>query len=550
MDDKQRFDRNLVALSARHPHLARRLAESEQETSLRVEEARSGHPVPVLLRNDRPFFLHSRFNPVAEGERTANAASGEFLVAFGLGGGYHLTPLLSSTRVTGLLIVETNLKLVSALFHKIDYSALLSDSRVILLVDPDPQEFRHILLERYLPILYGDLGTISLRSRVDVDALWFSQIMDQLKELFETLGRDLTVQAKFGRRWFIHTLANLPLSEQAHAVLPPSRQMMITAAGPSLHTQLPQIRKLKEHGVKLIATDTSLAFLSASGLVPDIVLSIDCQAVSYHHFLKGLPPSTVLVLDLASPPVIARRTENVLFVSSGHPFSLYINRFYRPFPLLDLSGGNVTHAALSLARNSGAQEIHLFGADYSYPMGQPYARGTYLYSLFHSQGNRIHSNEHAFWNFVHGSHPWREKTKKGWRLRTPAMDHYRSMLEESLPFQEVSLNNDPRHGSVLHLPSSKEPSFMVAAGSASSSWNTFLTDYAHQLSALPKLSGPPRDYLECLNPEDRQAWATLLPAAATFHRQGHAGPEAVEESRQWSIQRLQARHKHSLSLST
>ena len=34
----------------------------------------------------------------------------------------------------------------------------------------------------------------------------------------------------------------------------------------------------------------------------DLVLSIDCQHISYHHFLRGYPSGAPLVLDLASPP--------------------------------------------------------------------------------------------------------------------------------------------------------------------------------------------------------------------------------------------------------
>ncbi|MCK5737325.1 MAG: DUF115 domain-containing protein, partial [Spirochaetaceae bacterium] len=368
-----------------------------------------------------------------------------------------------------------------------------------------------------------------------------------LKGLPEALGRDFTVQTRFGRRWFVHTMLNLARSEEVSAVLPPARRLLITAAGPSLEQQLPEIKKRHSEGATLLATDTSLPLLVSKGIEPDIVLSIDCQAISYHHFLKNLPKSTILVLDLASPPVLTRLTEKILFFSSGHPFSLYLNKLYRPFPILNLSGGNVTHAAVSLAQSAGAKYVHLYGADFSYPFGQPYARGTYLYPHFQSRSRRVKSSEDYFWKFVADSHPRRETMGKKWRLRTSFMDHYREALEDSA--DSMNLNLIPAAGSGVPIRTRVDKDFglqrrnnpivsMISAGPVSIGWQQFLNDYAGRLESLPPLNGPPQDYLAELGAENRQAWATLLPSAATFRANSPDGPSAVEEARKWTLERI------------
>ncbi len=541
------LDRNLVALSTRHPDLARLLSSVPFRSDLKLVESREGSLVPALIREGRLFHLHSRFDPVSEGRRLAEGAPEGFIVGFGLGGAYHLTPLLERKTITGLLIVEKDAELIRGILESIDLTGLLGDSRVILLVDPEPEELNEYILERYIPVLYGNLGSITLRSRWDSEPEWFSSRAKALKGLPEDLGRDYTVQARFGRRWFVHTMANLPRTEETSVRLPSTRRLLITAAGPSLETQLPRIRDLQKTGATLLATDTSLPLLAGAGIVPNMVLSIDCQVVSYHHFMKGLPEETVLILDLASPPVLTRQTDRILFFSSGHPFSLYLNRLYRPFPILDLSGGNVTHAALSLAGAIGAEKVHLFGADFSYPEGRPYAGGTYLYPYFQSRSDRTECSENTFWKFISGSRPRREQTDSGWRLRTASMDHYRESLERYLRSVDFHIVPESSAGVAIDLPpiiqgrttsgTNRFPR-ILSAGPINMPWQDFLRDYRHRLESLPPLSGPPQDYLAALGPEDRQAWATLLPSAATFRNDDSNGPEAVEDARKWTLDRI------------
>ncbi len=547
MNSQANLDRNLLALGTRHPHLSAALSKASSDPQISAITSRSGLQVPALYRDGRQFPMHSRFNPQAEGKRMADAAPDGFLVAFGIGAAYHLTPLLERQSLTGLLIVESSLSTVRSILELFDLTGLLSDSRVLLSIDPSPAQLKRLVLDRYLPVLYGNLGSISLRSRWDAEPVWFHARAEALRDLPEALSRDFTVQARFGRRWFVHTLPNHPRSEESGAVLSHSRKVIITAAGPSLENQFSRIRSLQSSGATLIATDTSLPALCMEGITPNVVLSIDCQAVSYHHFLAGLPAETILVLDLASPPLLTRLSNRILFYSSGHPFSLYINRLYRPFPILDLSGGNVTHAALSLAELAGAHEAYLFGADFCYPHGKPYAGGTYIFPYFHSRSCRTQGSEDAFWTFIDNSHPRREKMANSWRFRTASMDHYRESLETAAGEMRLNLIPEPGDGVRIETENrnstglkNQDSAFLpfLSAGGPMKSWQDFLNDYIRRLEALPSLVGPPQDYLAALAAEDRQVWATLLPLAASFRKLSENGPQAVEKARLWTLKRL------------
>ncbi len=539
MSDNSIFNRNLIALGMRHTNLVSRIILASGKFELQFTMSRSKLPVPVIIRNGRPFPLHSRFDPKAEGRRLSEDAPDGYLIAFGLGGAYHLMPLLEKASMTGLIIVEADICLVRGILEMIDMTSLFADPRVSLLVDTTPETLKKFILDHYLPVLYGNLASINLRSRWDSKTKWFAEQASILRELPESLGRDYLAQTMFGRRWFVNTVTNLKRSEQINYRLPPTKKLLITAAGPSLQDQLDTVRKLKGDGAVLLATDTSLPLLLSRKIAPDIVLSIDCQIVSYHHFFQKLPKETALILDLASPPVLTRLTDRILFYSSGHPFSLYLNQLYRTFPIINITGGNVTYAAAAFAGISGAQEVRLFGGDFSFPNGRPYAAGTYLFPYFQSQSTRLSCAETLFWQFIINYEPRREWNAHSWCWRTKSMDHYRESLEEAIKTMDYDFIQEPGRGVPVSSPRKDTPQAkyipLLSAGPIKTGWKDFLADYYNKLRMLPPLNGPPHDYLNGLEPTCRQAWATLLPVAATFQKKNNVGAQAVEMARQWTI---------------
>jgi len=537
MPEAGHLNRNLGVLNAKSPELAAKLRDSKPSAHLHTRKSHQGSVVPVIRREGHLYPMHSRFDPISEGRRIAGTANGDFLIAFGLGGGYHLKPLLEIETLSTLLIVEQDMGLVRGLLENFDFTCLFSDSRVYLLIDCSPRLLLNFVLDSYLPILHGNLDTISLTPRVKLNPTWFSAHVNALRTIHETLSRDFTVQSRFGQRWFINTLSNLSRSEEVSSELLPAASLLVTAAGPSLHGQMGEIRKKRMGGMKLLATDTSLPHLILNGINPDIVLSIDCQFSSYQHFLKGISEDSVLVLDISAPPVLGRLTDKVVFFSSRHPFSLYLNKYYRALPTLDLAGGNVTQAAISLAKKIGARQVALFGADFSYPSGEPYAKGTYIYPLFQSKSRRTSGSEDYFWKFIDASNPIREEAQGAWRYRISSLDHYRETLKKSPLNLTYNLFSDNGAASCLTGDAVwQTPDF--TASLPKTKWQDCIRDYLKTLKSLPPLRGSVRNYLAALEDKSRQAWASLLPIATALRKDTSSGFEAVEKARIWAMERV------------
>ncbi|MFP4364556.1 MAG: motility associated factor glycosyltransferase family protein [Spirochaetia bacterium] len=545
MSNRTLLERNLLAITSQDPVLGSRLGKAKPAEYIQFTDSRKGPPVPGIVQNNRFFPFHSTFDPEKEGARffAQNRESG-FLVFLGLGGGYHITPFLELKSVSQILIIEKDISFVRKVIETLDLRQLLTDRRVRFLIDPTPDEVNQYLISHYLPAVYGNLSTLSLRSRYEKEKKYFSELFKKIREVINILADDYTVQAYFGKKWFSNTVANLKAAETTYTQLKPRRKALVTGAGPSLETQIDKIKELREKAM-LIATDTSLPALRHFDILPDIVITIDCQTVTYHHFLSGCPEEVPLVLDLASPPVIARLTSKRLFFSSGHPLSQYVTRNWRRFPSIDISGGNVSHAAISLASYIGADTIHLFGTDFSYPKGKAYSRGTYIYPFFRSKEHRFSPLEDLFFSFMlRGSKVVKEDTGDFIRYTTKPMISYKKRLENSI--EDIPAQVIPEKGLGLEIQVKQNlekdqrfSSSLFTAGKARSSWRDFLFDYAKHLKSLPEPVQPLPEYFSRLNPEDQDVWTTIFPTLAVYSRLDNDTSPPVtrlKEAREWSLE--------------
>ena len=370
-------------------------------------------------------------------------------------------------------------------------------------------------------------------------ASFFAVAARETQAAVEAVRSDYGVQAHFGKRWFSNMLRNMEAAEKQGREVPRRSRACVTAAGPSLEAQLGQLAAARDGGI-LLASDTSLPALLQAGIAPDAVLSIDCQNHGYHHFLKGLPETTTLFLDLASPPFLARLTRRTFFVASGHPFAAYLGARWMELPGIDMSGGNVTHAAMSLARGLGAREITLFGADFSYPGGRSYCRGTYLHDLFHSRQGRLSPTESSFFSFIfRDPMTTRERLPEGTRYTTPVLRGYRDRLLELMGSLDADCTAAPGEGLPLdhERPASRKAAVPLHWFPPRCGWREFLRGFADELRSLPPLEATRWAAMSSLRPEQRELWNVLLPVAARVEMEcanRQKTVPALEEAREWA----------------
>ena len=544
------LEQNLIALSQTNTELRDRLAAAKTSVPCYTFlSSRSGHLIPAWrgkTGSAPPRALHSLVDPKREAERLLSVCKDEgFLVFLGLGGGFAIESALMRPDIERVLVIDYGIGGIAELLSARDYTAILGDPRVLLLVDAPAPLIEQTILDEYNPALAGGIRVLPLRSRTEFDTARFNAASDTIQCAIKLVSNDYSAQAFFGTRWFsniVRNILNIDIDAQ-DAPFPAVKHVSIAAAGPSLDIQLPGLVETRNNTF-LMATDTSLPALLQAGLTPDAVVSIDCQHISYLHFMLGLP--CPLYLDLASPPLVASHSPHPRFFSSGHPLTRYVSHKWRPLPAVDTSGGNVTYAAMSLADSLGAEVIALYGADFAYPLGRTYAQGTYINPSFERRQTRLTPYESLASAFLYRSAALkRVYQKNGWYYETPLLAMYRNRLEAKAETLHATVKPADGLGAPIEIRQNAQrpkpaPLFESNhAARAGLSAAAFLVDYCERINALPRLNSGA--YIKRLDAESRLVFATLLPLAATFKRRNPQlhGAEIIEQSRVWSVSEVE-----------
>jgi len=509
-------------------------------------QSRTGEIVPAIYLPDGSIQpLHSMIDPKREAHRLVSAITEDtgFLIFLGLGGGFAPQAALHQTTAR-IVVIDFDKKSIEELFAAKDYSELMNNSRFSMLIDPSFNEIKNFILEQYNCAVYGGIKVIPLRTRIEHNKAEFEKTADVIQEAIKITGSDFSVQVHFGKRWFSNIIRNIinmdkktNTSYYGYNSLPqdifqkkkgfPAEKTAIIAAGPSLDHQLTYLKELKSKDFFLISSDTALPVILHNGIEPDAVVSIDCQHISYYHFLgcnNEITDNIPLILDIASPPALMGFSKTPVFFSSGHPLALYIGSVWRKFFRLDTSGGNVTYACLSLAEILEAQEIVLFGADFAYIENRTYARGTYLNPYFSKKQNRISAIEAQMSAFLYRSPflPPETNEKQNNFYETSSLRFYRKKLEEKASAMNSGITCAFGFGAPINLQKTKNQSSIKTNEKKSTgrifvnniSGRDFLENYKNDIKALP--DADKNNCLPKFNLKENQIFTTLLPYAASI----------------------------------
>jgi len=541
---------NLFALSVNNEELFSLFGGIKPSNRYGFQESRCGEIVPLInSQNGEPLPLHSMVDPKREAQRLLETTPQDtgFLIFLGLGGGFAPLAALETTNAK-IIVIEYGFDNLVELFSSVNYTNLLRSSRVTLLIDQTGEEIKKFILENYLPSVHGGIKTLPLKTRIEHDRERFEEAASFIQEAVENVSGDYSVQAHFGLRMFSNIIRNVNVcakdfdnffEEKKSSI----RDAAIVAAGPSLDHQLSALGELKAKGTFIISSDTALPVLLHNGIEPDTVVSIDCQHISYYHFIGCSLGSTPLVLDIASPPLLSRLARPVFF-SSRHPLARYISTHWKPFVPLDTSGGNVTYACLSFADYLEIENITLFGADFSYIRSQTYARGTYIYPHFYKKQNRLSPAEAQFSTFLYRSPflPKQDGENKNY-YETASLRFYRKKLEEKAFWMPANIVCAKGEGAPINL---KKALYINTASvnykntKAKKSGSEFLEEYKKDIAALPVVKGTD-GYIDRLDPNERQVFVTLLPYAAAIKKRNKEikRQDLIEETKRRSIKEIE-----------
>ena len=422
--------------------------------------------------------------------------------------------------------VEPRVEVWQSLFTWEDWTPWLKADHWIP-VAGTAQEWGQVLRDRYHPLWDGGFEVRDWRSATLGEESRWDDYRTAAKASLELIASDSSTQARFGERWYRNTLVNLKRLEAGFVPNCPGVKVVIAGAGPGLEDALDSVEgqawleARPDTGDRLMSTDTALPALTCRGVVPDLVLCLDGQLPTYHHFVPTRP-AVPLVADIASLPLGSRLGMPLVRYHSGHPFASVIRRFFPEIPILDGSLGNVSGLALRTAQALGASKVEAWGVDFAYRDGQAYARGTYVYQLAQRRSNRLEPIETRLSSLCYGARDLvrtRDAQGHDWDT-TPLLRDYRRRWTEKKP----TVNP-----------------VVLGHGGAGERWAAFQVHWRERLETLPlpPPGTPVHAFVRGLDPHRRQDWLALWPLALSLHRQGvpiAQNPAALVERALWYLQ--------------
>ena len=422
---------NMRALYEHHPRLAQKIDLIDDADLVPIEPARrQGITCQRPGPKGEPVYLHSRYDPLREADTWAEAVcqtaetqadqaepdaptdtsrtitTGEpmcYLVD-GFGLGYHVHALFQ--RLTGdafLVVSEPDVAMLRSTLEQIDYSELFASGQLIILTTADRDEIFRRLETRSHAMMLGVLYTPPL-SRVNAD--FYTRIHKIINEYVAYVRTTLITILTNSVRTCTNILHSLPtyVATESISVLHnrfAGKPAVVVSAGPSLKKNLPLLKQYRDQLV-IVAVQTTLKPLLASGIVPDFVTSLDYHEISRGFFedVEGLEDIHLVAEPKAHWSVIDTYRDQGPISLLGNEFARLILREWDD-PHDNLTPGcTVAHLAFYLAQYLGADPILFVGQDLGFTNNVYYSPGTALHATWRAELGRFCTIEMKEWERI------------------------------------------------------------------------------------------------------------------------------------------------------
>jgi len=300
IDFIQKFDQSLLELLK---------GDEDLEFELEVIDSKIGQPTLQIIKDGRPLFLHSKYDPIQEAERIIENLSDidqyDHIFFYGLGLGYHVDVLLKKCPTKKISIVEPSkevfkkyleYKLIKNLpFERLAFLKVgLSENETKLFI----QEFFNFIQEKTL--------LVTLPSYERLIPAQFDRFIQDFKKIIEDKRSSLLTDYSFQKRWTLNSWCNLPDTLSTPNILHDvdkgyfqNKPAIIVAAGPSLNDEIENLKYIKEQGwAYIFSVGAAINTLIENNIYPDAMCTYDPKRENQTVFKK------VISKEINSIPLI------------------------------------------------------------------------------------------------------------------------------------------------------------------------------------------------------------------------------------------------------
>lgn len=406
------LDKNLQAIGRLSPETAAAIGASQPRPDLEFGLAPDGGLSAKARELGRSRSLASAKRPIIEGERLAERvdleASGA-VVVMGFGLGHHVRALAERMREFGVLIVfEPDLGLLRAVLERVDCSAWIAQTRLVIATDPDDHAGLAARLSGLDALIALGLTIVEhppSAPRLGAAATAFGRTVTGVVRAVRTTVTTTLVQVE-------PTLRNLLMNLDHYtgcggigelAGTKAGTPAVVVSAGPSLRRNLDL---LAEPGVRdrvtIIAVQTVLKPMLERGIKPHYVVALDYHEIS-RRFYEGLTRESVegvtLVVEPKANPAILDAFPGEIRVAKDDRLDMLLGEL-APAHAAIRPGATVAHLAYYFARHLGCDPVILIGQDLGFTDGQYYAAGAAIHEVWSAELNEFRTLEMLEWERI------------------------------------------------------------------------------------------------------------------------------------------------------
>lgn len=402
--------RNLGALAARQPDVAKAIAEAPPHEGLAFTETEEQGALSATLDG---HALASQRRPLTEASRLAETVDHRdagAIVILGFGLGHHVKAIAAASRVESMLVVyEPDVSLLHTVLSKIDHSEWLARTNVIFATDARDGASLTSAMRRQQGLLAMGVRIVEhppSRRRLGADAGAFCETFSRVLAAVRTTVVTTLVQSEATVRNFLGNVR--PYVERPGIADLAKRCVgfpaITVAAGPSLARNIELLKTpgLRERCV-IIAAQTVLKPLLAEGIRPHFVTSLDFHEISA-RFYEGLTADdvadTTLIVEPKANPAVVRAYPGPIRMPAESTLDLLLGPDIAGDHGAIRAGSTVAHLSYFVARLLGCDPVIMIGQDLGFTDGLYYADGASIHDVWAGELNEFRTLEMLEWERI------------------------------------------------------------------------------------------------------------------------------------------------------
>ncbi|EPU0144943.1 motility associated factor glycosyltransferase family protein [Campylobacter jejuni] len=322
-------------------------------------------------------------DPIKELQAMLNTYNDKYLLYpvlyfYGFGNGILFKALLQNKNHQHIVVFEKDIEIIWIMFHILDFSNELQNSRLMVLENDKLQTQDYTELCSFKPFFqFSRIYFLELMShyyeRFHEDILGLNKkLAENFKNSIVSYGNDSTDTLQ-GIEQFVYNLPSM-ITHPSYKELLSKRKgisdtAIIVSTGPSLTKQLPLLKKYASKAT-IFCADSSYPILAKHGIKPDYVLSLERIPLTSEFFNNDFGEFDQDVLFVCISWVYPQtikylQKNNRAFILTSRPSSFIENINLCPYGYVGY-GPSVAHMAYEFATHLNYKNIIFIGQDLAY----------------------------------------------------------------------------------------------------------------------------------------------------------------------------------------